>query len=188
MKDSSSGDCAASRATAQRRERLAFAYDTVGRNRVADQPKILTTPFKQGVVERGDEGGHDHDRGQDDDGVGAELSAVGPVDLPQLLADVLQELPETGALPLLFYVGEALLFHTATLACSLRYVSHEQAEESSGKEEIRAPSTPTEGIEMMTRGRSTYRMTPSRWIVIFLVVMLVSSAAIALLGTVLAPN
>ena len=41
---------------------------------------------------------------------------------------------------------------------------------------------------MMTRGRSTYRMTPSRWIVIFLVVMLVSSAVIALLGTVLAPN
>jgi len=31
-------------------------------------------------------------------------------------------------------------------------------------------------------------MMPSRWIVMFLVIMLVTSAAIALLGTVLAPN
>lgn len=45
-----------------------------------------------------------------------------------------------------------------------------------------------EGIVMTTRGRSTYRMTPSRWVVMFLVIMLVSSAAIALVGTLLAPN
>jgi hypothetical protein len=31
-------------------------------------------------------------------------------------------------------------------------------------------------------------MTPSRWVVMFLVIMLVSSGAIAILGTLLAPN
>jgi hypothetical protein len=41
---------------------------------------------------------------------------------------------------------------------------------------------------MTTRGRSTYRMTASRWVVVFLVIMLVSSGVIALLGTLLAPN
>lgn len=45
-----------------------------------------------------------------------------------------------------------------------------------------------EGIVMTTRGRSTYRMTPSRWVVMFLVIMLVSSAAIALVGALLTPN
>ena len=45
-----------------------------------------------------------------------------------------------------------------------------------------------EGIVMTTRGRSTYRMTPSRWVVMFLVIMLVTSAAIALVGTLLATN
>jgi hypothetical protein len=43
-----------------------------------------------------------------------------------------------------------------------------------------------EAIVMTTRGRSTYRMTSSRWVVMFLVIMLVSSAAIALVGTLLA--
>ena len=81
--------------------------------RSAEQPDDAR---QEGVVERGDEGGHDHDRGEDDDRVSDQLSAVGPVDLPEFLTDVLQELPDAGALPLLLDLGEALAFHTSTLA------------------------------------------------------------------------
>ena len=44
-------------------------------------------------------------RGQDDHGVGDQLTAVGPVDLPEFLTDLLQELADAGALTLLLRLG-----------------------------------------------------------------------------------
>ena len=81
------------------RLRIGYTYQIVG-----DGPlrsvlgEHVEDQLREDEVEAEDEARHHHDRHQHDDRVGDELSSRGPVDLAKLLADLLQELPSTGAL------------------------------------------------------------------------------------------